>query len=116
MEIIRIRDKHPGPATLFPFSILHTISIRQIPGFLMEADVVGPKIHELVRLAEANEVRGNDPVAPPHQVGNQSDPTVRPERFPVHTHIRWKSQRDNFGDRLETLSAVESLQEFLSRL
>jgi hypothetical protein len=82
----------------------------------MEADVVGPKIHELVRLAKANEVRGNDPVAPPHQVGNQPDPTVRPERFPVHTQMRWKSQEIIFGDSLETLSAVESQQSWVSFL
>ncbi len=75
----------------------------------MKADVVRPKIDELVRLAEANEVRGNDPVAPPHQVGNQPDPAVRPERFPVHTQMRWKSQEIIFAEvsRL-TFSAVES--------
>jgi hypothetical protein len=66
----------------------------------MEADVVGPKIHELVRLAEADEVRSDDPVAPPHQVGYQSDPTVRPERLPE------MEVRDNFGESLETLCRV----------
>jgi hypothetical protein len=81
---MRIRDgKNSNPGSginipdpqHFPFLFLFLFYIRQIP-FLMEADVVGPKIHELVRLAESNEVRGNDPVAPPHQVGNQPDPTV----------------------------------------
>jgi hypothetical protein len=111
MEKIRIRDKDPGSSTLFPFRSLFLFyiqypSIRQIP-FLMEADTVRSKIHELVRLAEADEVRGNDPVAPPHQVGNQPDPTVRPERFPVHTNIRWKSQEIIWGKVWRLLSAVE---------